>query len=366
MVTALGSPGAALAAYGSAGIGGPGQVAAGLPASLSGINYAFPGLNFNLGSLMMLFPEGRSFYKAVDVTLRQQTQHLGIPGVRSANFQISYSLSRYVGQLSESDFVNTATDFNNPDRFTGPNALDRTNQISAGGTFDLRFHFRLGFVGHFFSPLPQTLTLPAGAGGGAAILVSDVTGDGTPGDPLPTTNIGSYMRNIDTYGLPNVISHYNTTFAGQPTPAGGALMSAGVFTQTDMQAIGALQQPVASAIPDPAGLAWLKTFDLNLGWSYKLKERVTIEPTVGIFNVFNFSNFDLPGNAQSGALSLSNNSVLASYYGGSAFQPVGTVGGTSANIKDPATFRQNRASLQSGTSALGAPRAMQWGLKISF
>ena len=43
---------------------------------------------------------------------------------------------------------------------------------------DLPYHFRLGIIGHFYSPLPVTLTLsPSGNPGG--IFVTDVTGDGT-------------------------------------------------------------------------------------------------------------------------------------------------------------------------------------------
>jgi hypothetical protein len=114
-------------------------------------------------------------------------------------------------------------------------------------------------------------------------------------------------------------------------------------------------------------LSWLKTFDVNLGWTYTVKERIKIEPTIGIFNIFNFANFDLPGAVQGGALGLSSASVLSGpVFGGSPTQSQGTVGGTSANITDPLTYRTNRASLQSGTNALGAPRALEYGLKISF
>jgi len=367
MVTSLGSATNALLAYGSAGIGGPTQVFAGLPGSLVGVNYAFPGRNPSVGELLMGLSEGRSVYNGLDVSLKQQTRHVGIPGVKSANFQVSYSLSRYVSQFLDSDFVNTALDFNNPDRFTGPNALDRTHQFTVGGTFDLPAYLRLGFIGHFFSPLPQTLTLPANFGG-ASILVSDVTGDGTPGDPLPGTNVGSYMRGISPGNSLNaLISNYNSTHAGQPTPAGAALISNGIFTANDLATIGGVQQPLAAPIADVAGLSWLKTFDVNLGWTYTVKERIKIEPTIGIFNIFNFANFDLPGAVQGGALGLSSASVLSGpVFGGSPTQSQGTVGGTSANITDPLTYRTNRASLQSGTNALGAPRALEYGLKISF
>ena len=59
-------------------------------------------------------------------------------------------------------------------------------------------------------------------------------------------------------------------------------------------------QPLAPAISNPVGLSWLKTFDVNLGWNYKIKEHLTIEPTIGIFNLSNFANFDIPASMMSG------------------------------------------------------------------
>ena len=358
MVANLGASGA-LSAYGSAGIGEPAGVTGGPPCPFC----AFPGFNPNVGVNVMLFPEGRSVYNGMDLSLKQQTSHLGVPGIKSASFQVSYSLSKYVSQVADSDFVNTALDYNNPDRFTGPNALDRTHQISFGGFFDLPFAFRLGLIGHFDSPLPQTLFLPPSAGSAAAILVTDVTGDGTVGDPVPKTQVGQYMRGISPGGLNNVITSYNSTFAGQPTPAGSALINGGIFTLADLQAMGGVMQPLAPTIANPVGLSWLKTFDVNVGWRFKIKERFVIEPSVGIFNIFNFANFDLPGNIQGGVLNLASSSVLGT---GSATQTQGTIGGTDSNHNDPVFGRTNRASLQSGTNGLGAPRAIEWGLKLSF
>jgi hypothetical protein len=355
MIFNLGSPAAALAAYGGAGIGGPAQVVGGPPCPTC----AFPG--DGLGTNIVNFPEGRSVYNGLDVSLKQQSQHIGIPGVKSASFQVSYSLSRYVSQVADSDFVNQATDFNNPDRFTGPNALDRTHQFSFGGFFDLPAFFRLGLIGHFYSPLPDNVLLPTSAGGPAAILVTDWTGDGTIGDPVPGTQLGQFGRGISASGLNNVISNYNAKYANQPTPAGSALINGGVFTLADLQAMGGVMQPLAPTISNPVGLTWLKTFDVNVSWNYRIKERVTIAPSVGIFNIFNFSNFDIAGNIQGSVLSLASSSVL----GGSSTQQQGTIGGTNADITSP-FYRTNRASLQSGTNALGAPRAIEWGLKISF
>ncbi len=355
MITNLGVSNV-LGAYGSAGIGGPAQVSGGPPCPTC----AFPGEG--LGVNVVNFPEGRSVYNGLDVSLKQQTSHLGIPGVKGASFQASYSLSRYTSQVADSDFVNQSLDYNNPDRFTGPNALDRTHQFSFGGFFDLPAFFRLGLIGHFDSPLAQNIVLPQSSGGGADVLVTDWTGDGTIGDPVPGTQLGDFNRKVSAGGLNSLISHYNATYAGQPTPAGSALIGAGIFSLSDLQSIGGVMQPLAPTISNPVGLSWLKTFDVNIGWNYKIKEHLTIEPTIGIFNIFNFANFDLPSNEQGAFLSFASSSVLGI---GTPTQTQGTIGGTNADKTSP-NYRTNRASLQSGTNGLGAPRAIEWGLKLSF
>jgi hypothetical protein len=54
----------------------------------------------------------------------------------------------------------------------------------------------------------------------------------------------------------------------------------------------------------------LRSFDLSLGWKYSIHEKVTIEPSVSVFNTFNFSNFNLPPNTMSGLLTGSSGSAL--------------------------------------------------------
>jgi hypothetical protein len=38
----------------------------------------------------------------------------------------------------------------------------------------------------------------------------------------------------------------------------------------------------------------LRAFDLKLSWVHKFRERLTVEPGVSAYNLFNFANFDLP------------------------------------------------------------------------
>lgn len=341
----------ALAAYANGGIGAPLNVTGGGPCSFC----AFPGLNPTLGTNIMEFPNGRSVYNGLDISLKQQMSKFFVPGIKQANFEVSYSLSRFVSQVVDQDFVNTASDYINPDRFTGPTALDRTNILSFGGFFSLPAAFQVGLIGHFDSPLAQSALLPQ-ENGAAEILVSDVTGDGTTGDPVPGTNIGDFMRKFGVSGLQKVITNYNATDAGQATPAGQKLIGSGVFSLADLQALGGVMQPLSNTVPGAVGLSWLKTFDLSVKWDHKIGERFEIEPSVGIFNIFNFANFDLPGDLQGNTLEFASVSPTL---------PAGTIGGTTSDPTSP-NYRTNRASLQSGVNALGAPRVIEWGMRIHF
>jgi hypothetical protein len=107
-----------------------------------------------MGGLDMLFPVGRSDYSGLQMKLVQRVTS-PFRGVKSANFQFSYSLSRFVSQVLDQDSVTLATNNDNPTQFTGPDSLDRTHQFSFGGTFDLPLLTRISLIGHFYSPWPK-------------------------------------------------------------------------------------------------------------------------------------------------------------------------------------------------------------------
>jgi Carboxypeptidase regulatory-like domain len=330
---------------------------------------AFPGINNAVGANEMLFPIGRSVYNGLQTTLKQDVAN-PVTGVKHVNMQVSYSFSRYVATARDNDFSTFATDFANPTHFIGPNALDRTHQISFGGYMDLRGGFQLGLTGHFDSPLPSNVLLPV-SGGAGGIFQTDVTGDGTgdggvsnrgAGDLLPGTNVGGFGRSFGVNGLNKLINNFNTNMVGQATPAGQVLISNGLFTLNQLQALGGViggSTPTASAAfgplqlapPGAIGQAWLRTFDVSLGWAYKIKERVTLRPGVSFFNVFNFSNFDGPA------------VPFSSILDGSVGSPNGT---TSALEHNSAAGNALRLGLGSGVNSLGAPRAIEFQLKISF
>jgi hypothetical protein len=314
---------------------------------------AFPGINANLGANQMLFPIGYAKNNALQLSLKQHLEH-PFREIRNFDLQVSYQLERYIASATDNDFVTIATDFNNPQHYLGPNGLDRKHQISFGGTMDLPFHFQLGMIGHFYSPLPVTLTLnPTGTAGG--IFQTDVTGDGTgdgsfasngsSGDVLPGTNVGSFGHGIDRNNINTFINNYNHIFAGQPTPSGQVLLNSGLFSLGQLTSIGAVQQVVPSAPVEEAGMGWMRAVDVNLNWVYKFREHLEVQPGVSFFNVVNFANFDGPANPLSGVLSGAS----------------GSLNGTSG--QQPSS---NRIGIGSGVFALGSPRVIEFSLKFNF
>ena len=313
----------------------------------------------------MLFPDGRSVYSGLQVKLVTRIEN-PLRGVKTANLEISHTLSKFTSPVQDQDFTNLATDNDDPLRFTGPNALGRTHQISFRGTFDLPLNAKFSMIGHFYSPLPQNLELPELTNGGE-IFATDWLGAGlgaaAPPEPVPGTQIGQFQHNTDISSLQSVINTYNHTFAGSLTPAGNCLagnnlqcpgQTAGpqVMTSADMVSLGWIMPTLGSVAPHAVASPWLKSLDLRASWPFKVKERVTIEPSASVFNVFNFANEFQPGNSPSASLLPGQNGLLAP----------NVVGG----VAPGSSLTPFRAGFQSGTYALGAPRRFEFGLRISF
>ena len=139
--------------------------------------------------------------------------------------------------------------------------------------------------------------------------------------------------------------------AGTLTPAGQALVQAGLFTQAQLVALHGVTPLIQSAPPGQVGIDALKTVDLRLSWVLQpskvwssVPESLTIQPIVSVFNAFNLANFDPPTQVLSGTLN------------GAA----GSANGTTPSL------RTNRIGLGTGIFSLGAPRILEFGLKISF
>jgi Carboxypeptidase regulatory-like domain len=376
-----GAAGASLADYAHAGLDSPGDLGIGacaqntvLPDGVTPANNpcAFGGINPRVGSFFFYEPIGRSVYNGLDIKLVQNVRN-PVRGIKYLNFQTAYTFSRFVnagstgsaGAVSggDQDFVNNALDNNNPLRYMGPSSLDRTHQFSLGGYADIPAGFRIGLISHFWSPLSTTPVIPNPSSAGA-IFITDYTGDGTTQDPLPksvsggcgttggscdytTYNVGAYMRQVGPGGLTNAINSYNSTVAGNPTPAGQTLLNDPALSGLSLAELSALGAVTQSAIVPPTGqvgLSWFKSTDIELSWVGHIKERFTIQPSVSFFNIFNLSNFDSVGNNLTGTLNGSTGSINGTIQAG----------------------RPDRIGVGSGAFNFGSPRVIEWGLKFTF
>ena len=310
---------------------------------------AFGGVNPNLGSLYMNYPMGRSVYDGLQSEYRRQVSK-PFRGLSSLNLQVNYTLSRFESNNGyDQHFTTNGWDFRNPTAFMGDTLQDRTHQFKFGAIFEVAHHGpRLSLIGGFASPQPSDLRIPVYTNV-AAIFQSNLTGDGQPiGDFLNTNSKGigrpgTFMRSITPKNLAAYIQNFNNTVAGTLTPAGQALVNAGLFTQQQLVTLGAVVPTLQPPVTNNMGNGYYKDVDTVLSWPFKIRESVTILPSISFFNVFNFVNYG----------------VLNGLTGGP-----GSINGTVAGVNDDSnTVRIGRGS---GVFAVGAPREAEFGLRIDF
>ncbi len=323
---------------------------------------SFGGINPAVGSNIMYFPSGRSNYQGLHLAYKTSVAN-PTKRVQRLDIAMAYAWSRYRSNLAEPNgsggdysLLNVAEDYNQPHRgHFGSSGLDRTHQFTFTPTAELPRGLRLSMIAHLASPLPLSLYVPQQDGGGVAgeIFRSDISGDGTVGDLLGF--IGSTGK-YSTSKLTQLLTYYHSNFAGKLTPAGQALTNAQLFTGSQLVALGAYS-PVIQGLPGHfAEATWLKTIDLRLSWPFRIGERVKLEPNASLFNVFNFANFGGAGNQLSGVLNGAPGSALNN----------ASSAGFCGNSTTFCTSRLDRVLAGSGTYANGAPRQMEFGVRITF
>ena len=334
---------------------------------------SFGGANPAVGSNIMYFPSGRSKYQAIHFAYHTSSATNPARRIEKIDLAIAYTFQRYRSNIAEPNgsggdysILNVAEDYNRPHLgHLGASGLDRTHQFVLTPTVEMPHGPRLSMIMLVASPLPLSASVPQLNGGGVPgeIFRSDLSGDGTVGDLLTGTYIGSTGKYSSTK-LNSAIKYYNLYVAGQPTPAGNALLSAGLFQSGQLHTLGGYAPLISSCTTTPAcGLPgrwaaanWLKTVDMRLTWPFALGERAKIEPNFSVFNVFNLANYGGPGAQLSGVLDGApgtslNNSTTPGYCG---------------TTTSYCTSRLDRVLPGSGTYANGAPRQIQFGVRVTF
>jgi hypothetical protein len=323
----------------------------------------------HLGSNLMYFPTGRTKYVGVHATFRTSGDRL-TRGIRHWDLAFSYTYSKYQSNVASPDgsggdfsLLSRAEDYINPHvGHFGSSGLDRRNMFTIAPTFDLPHGPRLSILAQFASPLELSARLPQLDGGGVAgeIFRTDATGDGTVGDLVPGTKVGG-LGGYSGNDLAKVIGFYNNNYAGRLTSAGQALTSLNgtipaLFTSDQLSKLGAVY-PFLQPVPgDAAQAKWLRTVDLRLSWPFHVGERVRLEPNIAAFNIFNFANFGGAGRQLSGVLDGSPGSSLNNA------SAAGTCGSSTAFC----TSRLDRIMPGSGAYGQGAPRQLEFGVRITF
>jgi hypothetical protein len=124
-----------------------------------------------------------------------------------------------------------------------------------------------------------------------------------------------------------------------------------LFTQSELVQLGATIPQITPPLANNAGNGYYKDVDAVLSWPFKLREKLTISPSVSFFNVFNFVNY--------GVLGLPLAQTNDSLSGGP-----GSINGTTAGSNTSSnTVRIGRGT---GVFAVGAPRETEFGLRIDF
>ena len=252
---------------------------------------------------------GFSKYLAMQVRFKGRVQNHFHNFIHNGDYSIGYTLSRNLAiqGSTRTEFLNNAEfklgDVNSHGYF-GYSGLDHTHMINASVVLQVPLGFTIGSIVTLQSAPPVTLDIPdINLSGAPAIFSTDLYGQGSIGGGapvgtiLPGTREGSLGRDIKSWAqLNQVITNFNNTWAGKLTPAGQALVNAGLMTPADLAAQGGTVPTiplVPTTNPWPFNKFWNADFSImrpiKLGF---IHEGVNIEPIFQIFNLFNHSGLN--------------------------------------------------------------------------
>ena len=230
----------------------------------------------------------------------------------------------------------------------GPAQLDRTNRLTMNGIVELPKGVRLSLLSSHSSGLPQSIVIGS----------ADLNGDGINGDFLPGTHRGSLGRDISTVDqLNSLIRRYNQGSAGK---------------------LNLRNQRLPYLFEYGPKVKFNDSYisqDVQVSKVFKIREKLKVEGTAQVFNLFNISNLvgaaGLPSTPFTGTLTTLNSAADGTAPAG--FR-LGSDGGLLTTAGDRVLGGVNRASGFARLSATrpsiptgtGLPRAFQFGMRITF
>lgn len=255
---------------------------------------------------------GFAKYRALNVKLRGRLNQTFLHALKNSVYQLSYALSNSeaTNGSSRTEFLNTARDKADPTNsaYFGADGLDHRHNFTASLTTEVPGGFRIGQIWSFRTAPPVNLFMPAiGITGSNTLFTTDLLGEGgtgtTPlGQVVPGTSIGAFGRSINSWSdLNKIITAYNNNSAGKLTPAGQALVNAGIFTQAQLVELQAIT-PVIPMVPTTNPWPFENFFNLDMTLSHPIKltrlhEGMELEPIAQAFNLFNNNSRGTYGSA---------------------------------------------------------------------
>ena len=254
------------------------------------------------------FQGGFTKYQALQANITGRVNRSGM--FKDSTYTVSYSYggSQASAAAGRAEFITNPLDNRVPNNSTtfGPTGLDFRHILTAGGLMNLPGKFVLNSFWTFRSAGAQTITVPNLGGAISSsngIFGTDLNGDGGTGagaprgDVFPGVNAGQFGRDVSSLSQVNkLIQEFNSNYAGKLTPAGQALVSAGLFTQAQLVKLGAVV-PTVPAIPAGGPNPWHSLFTANLRVTRPvvIKEHWRISPFADIINLFNHAPAGLYG-----------------------------------------------------------------------
>ncbi len=307
----------------------------------SGVGYqgmAFGGMNRNFQNVYVIMPVGLSTFQALQVALRGDVGSWGF--LKKVSTNVTYQLGRFETTNADQDFNSVAAYNDRPTKFYGPYNQDRTHQFGFTFSFELPGRVEFTTTNALRSRRASSLFLSSG-GSSADIFYDDLDGDGITADPVPGTNRGAFGRTVMAGTINNLIDKYNSTYAGQLTPAGVALVNAGLFSEAQLKSLGAVAKTLAPADAGQVDNPWFFNSDLRLSKTVKITEHLNVVPMMEIFNVFNHANYNALSETLNGGL--------------------GSPNGTTSLLENA-----DRVGFGSGSFSPGTQRAFQFGVRVNW